>query len=128
MSDGLDSLTAANDVAQPPRLTMKIQLLPLNRFSLQLLLHWLMLVTSILRRLQSNQIWGLIGHSFLISPHSTYNIQIILIPILYILCRYITITPVLYHNPLLVYPPIVSTLILIIKYHRARKYNSLVHT
>jgi len=109
MSDGLDSLTAANSIELPTRSTTKTRLL----INLRPLLYQLALVTSILHRLKSNQAWGHISPSILISPHSTYKILI-----LYTLCQYITIIlPLLYHNLLfIVYLSIVSTLVLVIKY------------
>ena len=52
------------------------------------------------------------------------SINTVLIPILYVLCRYITTTPTLLHYNaalLVVYPPIVSSLILIIKYNTTHR-------
>ena len=124
-SNGLDSLTVANNVEQALRSTTKTCLLLSlsNNINLHLLHHQLMPITSILQQLKSDQTQGHISHSFHISPHNTYNIQITLIPILYILCWYIASNPHLYHNPfLLVYPPIFSTLVITIKYHTAGKY------
>ena len=124
-SNGLDSLTVANDVERPLRSRVKTQLLSLqvlSHFSLHPLLHWPTLITLIPRQLQSNSTLGNISPLSLISPHSTYNIQTILIPILYILCRYITTIPTLHCNALLaVYPPIVSSLKLIIKYNTTHR-------
>ena len=93
---------------------MRTWLLPLlSHINLWLLLHQPMLITSISHWLRYNQTWGCISHSFHINPHTTYNIQLMIIWILYILCQYITIIPLLYHNLLLLgYLPLVSTLIL----------------